>query len=314
MKKVVTIGGGTGLSHLIKELKNFPIDITAIIAVSDDGSSTGKLREEFMMPAVGDIRKVLSNLSTLPDDIKSIMEYRFNTYSDLDGHPLGNLVLTAFYNKTGSLSESIEKMSRILSVKHKILALSEDYLTLVAEDVEGNVIKGENNICHLDNDIKRIYYEEDIKVNKDALKAIAEADLIIFSMGSLYTSLLPNLIADEMKDAIKKSKAKVLYVCNAVNEPNETHNFKVSDFIKTIEEFLGYKKINAIVHANTKIPKNILDKYKKEEEKTLVELDRKEVEDMGVDIIDEDVLMIEDDTIRHDSLKLAVHIFYYLMK
>lgn len=314
-KKIVVIGGGTGLSYLIKKLKEFPVQISAIITVADDGSSTGKLREEFLIPAVGDIRQVLYNMSTLPKDIKDILEYRFKTYSDLNGHALGNLMLTAFYNKTHSLQDSIDYMSKIFDIKHKVLPISEDYLTLLAEDENGNIIEGENNIGHTKNQIKKIYYKEKIKINKSVLQEIKEADLIIFSMGSLYTSLLPNLIVKELQEAIKKSDAKVLYVCNTVNDPCETKNYKVSDYLKTIEKTLGFKRLDAVIIGDSKqVPKEMISKYQKEEGKEIVKLDRKEVEKMGVEILNENIITTEDGTIKHDSFKLALVIFNYLMK
>lgn len=314
-KKIVVIGGGTGLSYLIKKLKEFPVKISAIITVADDGSSTGKLREEFSIPAVGDIRQVLYNMSTLPKEIKEILEYRFKTYSDLNGHALGNLMLTAFYNKTKSLQDSINYMSKLFDINHKVLPISEDCLTLLAEDENGNIIEGEDNIGHTKSQIKKIYYKEKVKINNNVLTEIKEADLIVFSIGSLYTSLLPNLIVSELQEAIKKSSAKVLYVCNAVNEPCETKNFKVSDYLKIIEKALGFKRLDAvIVGDNKKISKEMLKRYLKEEGKEIVKLDRKEVEKMGVEIINDNILTTIDGTIKHDSFKLALIIFNYLMR
>ena len=142
-KKIVILGGGTGTSFVLKGLKYFPVDITAVITVSDNGSSTGRLRKEFSTPAVGDIRKVLSNLSTLPDEVRDVMEYRLSTYSELNGHALGNLILTSLIRETGSLQTSIKYLSKILDVKHKVLPLSEDCLTLMGETLEGDVIEGE---------------------------------------------------------------------------------------------------------------------------------------------------------------------------
>ena len=158
-KKIVILGGGTGTSFVLKGLKYFPVDITAVITVSDDGSSTGRLRKEFSTPAVGDIRKVLSSLSTLPDEVRDVMEYRLSTYSELNGHALGNLVLTSLIRETGSLQKSIQYLSKILDVKHKVLPLSEDYLTLMGETIDGEIIEDEDSITKAHKKYKRFFYK-----------------------------------------------------------------------------------------------------------------------------------------------------------
>lgn len=313
-KKIVVFGGGTGMSYLLRGLKDFPVDITAVITVSDNGRSTGKLREEFYTPAVGDIRKVLSNLSELPDEIKNVMEYRFITYSDLDGHPLGNLVLTALLNKTHNLKTSIEYLSKLLDVKHKVLPLSEDYLTLMGETVEGEIIEGEDNLTKSKKQYKRIFYKEIPHVEKDVIKAIKEADLIILSMGSLYTSILPHLLCPEIVNAIKKAKSKVMYLCNAMTQPGETDNFGVSDHIKILENYLGTNTIDVVVASNTKIKPKILKKYEIEEQKDPVLIDYENIEKMKIELIEADLLTTIDNTIRHNSLKLSSIIFSYLMR
>lgn len=185
-KKVVILGGGTGLSTVIKSLKHFPLEITAVITVSDNGSSTGRLREEFLTPAVGDIRKVLSNFSFLPEEIETVFEYRFKTYSDLNNHPVGNLLLTAILEKTGSLKTAIEYMSKILDVKHKVLPLSEDYLTLVGETTDGRIVEGEEQITKQKQKYKKIFYKEEPHVLEDVINEIESADLIILSMGRIH--------------------------------------------------------------------------------------------------------------------------------
>ena len=196
-KKVVVLGGGTGLSYLLRGLKDFPVDITAVITVSDNGRSTGKLREEFHTPAVGDIRKVITSLSGIEDPIKKMMEYRFNTFSDLDGHALGNLILTAMLDITGSLKDSIASLSKLLDVRHTVLPISEDSsLTLMGLDKDGNIVEGEEQITTSHRKFEKIYYKKEPKVLKEVLQAIEKADLIIFSMGSLYTSILPNIICN----------------------------------------------------------------------------------------------------------------------
>lgn len=313
-KKIVVFGGGTGLSSLLRGLKDFPVEITAVITVSDNGRSTGKLREEFFTPAVGDVRKVLTNLSELPEEIKSIMEYRFNTYSDLDGHPLGNLVLTALFNKTNSLKTSIEYLSELLDVKHKVLPLSEDYLTLMGETIDGEIIEGEENLTKAHKKYKRIFYKEEPHVTKEVLTAVKEADLIILSMGSLYTSILPHLLCKDLVKKIKKSKAKVMYPCNAMTQPGETDDFGVSDHLKVLEEYLGKNTIDVVIATNTKINSKILKKYETEEQKNQVPIDYDKIKDMNIELIEADLLTTEDGTIRHNSLKLSSIIFSYLMR
>jgi len=313
-KKIVVFGGGTGLSSLLRGLKDFPVDITAVITVSDNGRSTGKLREEFFTPAVGDVRKVLTNLSELPEEIKSVMEYRFDTYSDLDGHPLGNLVLTALFNKTNSLKTSIEYLSKILDVKHKVLPLSEDYLTLMGETVDNEIIEGEENLTKANKKYKRIFYKEEPHVTKEVLEKVKEADLIILSMGSLYTSILPHLLCKDLVKEIKKSKAKVMYPCNAMTQPGETDDFKVSDHINILEKYLGKNTIDVVIATNTKINNKILKKYETEEQKNQVPIDYDTIKEMNIELIEADLLTTEDGTIRHNSLKLSSIIFSYLMR
>ena len=259
-KKVVVFGGGTGISYLLRGLNLFPVDITAVITVSDDGASTGKLREEFSMPGMGDIRKAIVSLSDAPSKIKDLLDYRFNTYSDLDGHPIGNLILTAMYNMTGSLSSSIKVLSDFLDVKHKVLPLSEDYLTLMAETVDGKIISGEKNIPDVEHRYKRFFYKEVPHVSSEVIDAIVNADLIVFSMGSLYTSIVPHLIAKEVVEAIDNSNARVLYTCNAVIQKGETDDYTVGDHVAILDSYLGKKKVDAVLVSNTVIPKKIISR------------------------------------------------------
>ena len=177
-KKVVVFGGGTGISFFLRGFKDFPIDLTAVITVSDNGRSTGKLRQEFHTPAVGDIRQVITNLSTIDEPIKQMMSYRFKTSSDLNGHAVGNLILTSMLDITGSLKESIKSLSKLLDVKHTVLPISEDRdLTLMGEDTEGNIIEGEEQITESPNKIKRIFYKEEPEVLPEVIKAINEFEV-----------------------------------------------------------------------------------------------------------------------------------------
>lgn len=313
-KKIVALGGGTGMSSLLRGLKDFPADITAVITVSDNGSSTGKLRQEFSIPAIGDIRKVLTNLSSLPDEVKEIMEYRFHTYSDLNGHPIGNLILTALLNKTGNLKKSIEYLSTLLDVKQKVLPLSEDSLTLMGETTGGTIIEGEANVTEAGKKIKRVFYKQEPNVLPEVIDAIKEADLVIISMGSLYTSIMPHLICKEVVQAVRHTKGKVMYLCNAMTQPGETDTFTVSDHLEALEKYLGKHTIDVVVASNTKINPDVLHKYQTTEEKDPVVIDYEQIDDMGIELIEGDLLTTEDGTIRHDSMKLSSLIFAYLFK
>lgn len=315
-KKVVVFGGGTGISYLLRGLKDFPVDITAVITVSDDGRSTGKLRKEFHTPAVGDIRKVITNLSQIDEPIKEMMSYRFKTSSDLDGHAVGNLILTAMLDITGSLKDSIAHLSKILDVRHTVLPISEDSnLTLMGLDTDGNVIEGEEEITQAHRKFEKIFYKKEPKVLPEVLTAIENADLIIFSMGSLYTSVLPNIICKEVKKAFNKAKAPIMYLSNIVTQPGETDGFTVGDHVKLLNKYLDAKKVDVVIASNSKISEAMAKKYESEEQKDPVLIDYEELNNIGVELIEDDLMIIDkDNTLKHNSLKLSSLIFSYLMR
>lgn len=314
-KKVTILGGGTGMSYLLRGLKEFPVDITAIITVSDNGASTGKLRKEFNTPAVGDVRKVITNLSGIDEPIKKMMEYRFKTSSDLNGHAVGNLILTSMLEITGSLKESIACLSKLLDVKHKVLPISEDCnLTLMGLDKDGNIIEGEEQITQAHRKFEKIYYKEEPKVIDEVLASIEDADLIIFSMGSLYTSILPNIICKQVKNSLNKATAPIMYLCNAVTQPGETDGYTVGDHVELLNKYLDSKKIDVVIASNTKIDKKIAEKYESKEQKDPVKLDYGKLDKIGVELIEEDLIVVEDNMLRHNSMKLSSLIFSYLMR
>lgn len=313
-RKVVVLGGGTGSSTLLRGLKEFPVDLTAIVSVCDDGSSTGVLREEFNIPAVGDIRRVLAALSETEPLVMDLFNYRFRTTSDLDGHTVGNLLLTASSEITGNLSDGIEALSKVFNLKGKVVPLTEDNVVLMGEMEDGSIVEGEHHITQNKNKVKRVFYKEEPIPTKEAVKALEEADLILLSMGSLFTSIIPNLICDKILDAIDRSHGKIMYVCNMVTQPGETENFKVSDHIKLLNHYLKKRKIDVVIANDGEIDEGMARRYESLEQKDPVELDREETEGLvGIAIYD-NYVTVKNNLLRHNVMKLSMDIFGYLLE
>lgn len=313
-RKVVVLGGGTGSSTLLRGLKEFPIDLTAIVSVCDDGNSTGVLREEFSIPAVGDIRRVLVALSETEPLVMELFNYRFKTTSDLDGHTVGNLLLTASSEITGNLSDGIEALSKVFNLKGKVVPLTEENVVLMGEMKDGSIVEGEHHITKANKEIKRVFYKETPVPTKEAVKALEDADLIVLSMGSLFTSIIPNLICDEILDAIDRSSGKIMYVCNMVTQPGETEEFKVSDHVKLLNQYLGKRKIDVVIANDGKIDEDMARRYESLEQKDPVELDRNETESLVEKVICDDYVIVKNNLLRHNVLKLGMHIFGYLLE
>ena len=311
-KKVVVLGGGTGLSFLLRGLKQFPVDITAIVSVCDDGRSTGRLRSEFNLPAMGDIRQVLISLSETEPTVGKLLNYRFQTTSDLNGHPVGNLLLTAAADMTGSMNMGVRTLSKVLNLKGKVVPFSEDNITLMAEMTDGSIVEGEHNITQCDKTIKRVFYKDEPSVAKEALKAIHNADLIVLSMGSVFTSVIPNLLCKEMVDAIDNAKAPIMYCCNMFTQPGETDDMTASDHIKVFNSYLGEKKISVGIFNKEEMDPVLVEKYQTEEQKWPVVLDTEKFN--YIEVISDDLVIEYDGAYKHDTLRLAFLIFEYLMR
>ncbi|MCI8670879.1 MAG: YvcK family protein [Bacilli bacterium] len=314
MKKIVIFGGGSGLSQMLKGLKLFPIDITAVVSVFDNGGSTLRLRKDFNIPAVGDISKVMLAMSNTDTDIVNLMNYRFKQSKSLGNHSVKNLLLTALLEQKGDFASAIPVLSKLLDIEGKILPITEDNAELVAISEDGKKIIGETNITKTKKKIKRIIYDHEVTANKEVLNAIKKADLIIFSSGSLLTSIIPNIIIPEIVNTIKKSAAPKLYICNLVTQPGETDNFKVSDHIKMLNDYLGEGTINMVLANNIPIPDKLVHKYATEEQKDPVELDEKELNEMNIKIIKDKIFSVEEGYLRHDTLKTAYLVFSILME
>lgn len=308
-KKVVILGGGTGTSTLVRGLKQFPVDISVVVSVCDDGKSTGKLREEFDIPAVGDLRKVIASLSDTEPLFESLLEYRFNTNSDLNGHAVGNLLLAALCNITGNMSDGIKSLSKVLNLKGKVLPLTEDNVVLMGLMQDGSTVEGEHNITESKKRIKDIYYKKNPVINPEVIEDIKQADMIILSMGSLYTSIACDLISKDVTDAIDASKGKILYVCNMFTQPGETDDFTVSDHVQVLNSYLGKRKIESLIINDGKIPKKFINKYHREEDKDPVVIDKSNLNNMNLKIIKDDFVTLDLGSLKHDTIKLSLKIF-----
>ena len=311
--KIAVLGGGTGMSVLLRGLKKLPFDISAVVSVCDDGKSTGRLREEFNMLAVGDIRKVLISLSDNEEAVEKLFDYRFDTYSDLDGHALGNLLLTGAKEITGNMSDGIELLNSLLKLKGKFMPLTEDNVVLMGKMEDGQIVEGEHYITQDVRAIREVFYKERPTVNQDVINAIRNSDAIILSMGSLFTSILPNLICEEVRQEIEKSQAKIIYVCNMMTQPGETDNFSVSQHIKLLNSYLGKRHIDAVVVNNGIIAPEVISKYASIEQKDLVRIDYEALYNLGVELIEDNYVWMEDEVIRHNAMRVAINILSYLL-
>ena len=312
MKKVVIFGGGTGLSCILSGLKLFPIDVTTVIAVSDNGSSTGKLKEELNIPAVGDVGKVLLSMANVDEDFIDLLSYRFEKGS-LNNHPVRNIVLAALIDLKGNLTEATKYMCKLLDIKGTVLPLTGEKIDLVGESTEREYF-GEEAVSRNIRNISRLSYDHDIKIEQEIREKIEEADLIIFSAGSLYTSIVTHLLAPEVRSALEETKAPLLYISNLVTQPGETDIQTVSRHVEILNEYLGSRKIDLVVANNGTVDENVRERYLSAENKRIVQVDHITLEKMGVQIIEDDIFCIEDEKIRHNALKTAFLIFSYLME
>ena len=309
MKKVVVFGGGTGISNLLSGLKLFPLDVTTIIAVSDNGSSTGVLKEELDIPAVGDIGKVLLSMANVDSEFVDLLRYRFKKEGSLHNHPVRNIMLAALIDTQGSLTDATKYMAKILRVKGTVLPLTEEKVELVGEGEEEEFY-GEESVSQNIKNINHLSYDHEIHVGEEIKQAIQDADLLIFSPGSLYTSILPHLLTKEVVEVIDKATAPVMYVCNLVSQPGETDGYTVGDHISVLDKYLGSRKVDVGIANSGNVDEAIRKKYLDTEGKEVVPLTGVE----GVEVIADDIFSIEEEKIRHDSLKTAYLIFSYLMR
>ena len=313
MKKITIFGGGSGLSQILKGLKLFPVEITAVVSVADNGASTGRLRKDLNIPAVGDISKVMLAMSNVDSDTLKLLNYRFTKSKTLGNHSIKNLLLSALLDIKGNFNDSIPILMKLLDVNGNILPLTEDNADVVGITEDNKKILGEEQITKCASKIKKVEYSRKIKINPQVLKAVEEADLIIFSSGSLLTSIAPHLINKSLVKAINNAKAPKMYICNLFTQPGETDNYAVSNHIKTLENYLGNKGIDVVIANNNMLNKELVNIYQTTEQKDPVILDTNNLKKLGIKILADDLAKEEDGVYRHDSLKTAYLIFSYLM-
>ena len=307
--KIVVIGGGSGISVVLRGLKYLPVDLTAIVTVADDGGSSGFLRKEFDMPAPGDLRNVMVALSNVEPLTEEVFQYRFKEDSFIGGHPLGNLLIIAMKELTGDIKTAVDRLRKLFNIKGKILPATTEKVILMAEKENGKIVEGESHIPVIGEKIKRVYYKNEVEAPEENLKALEEADLIIFGIGSLYTSIIPNLLLKGIKESLKKSKAKKIYICNAMQQPGETERYTVSDHIKAINDNIGEGVIDSVIVDPRDIPQDILVRYKNMNSDK-VELDREKIKEYNVNLIERDILEIDPKgMVRHHPYKLSAIIY-----
>jgi uncharacterized cofD-like protein len=303
--RIVVVGGGTGLSTILRGLKTITNNLTAIVTVGDDGGSSGKLRREMGVLPPGDIRNCIAALADEEDLVTQLFQYRF-AEGGLGGHSFGNLFLTALCSITGDMFSAVKESSKVLAIRGKVLPSTLDDMVLVAELEDGRIIEGESGIPEAKGKIKRLFSKpENPKALEDAVKAIKSADLIILGPGSLYTSVIPNLLIKDISNSIVKSKAHKVYICNIMTQPGETDDYSVADHVEAIIKHAGSKKIMDAVIVNKKLPTNLAKKYENFNSYPVV-VDEAKVNELGVRVIK--ATLTEDNEkglVRHSYKKLA---------
>ncbi|MED3622830.1 gluconeogenesis factor YvcK family protein [Neobacillus thermocopriae] len=312
--RIVVIGGGTGLPVLLRGLKQYPVDITAIVTVADDGGSSGKIREDLDIPPPGDIRNVLAALSDVEPLVEEMFQHRFKTSNELSGHSLGNLILAAMTSITGDFVHAIQEMSRVLNVRGKVLPAANQSVVLHAEMEDGTVVSGESKIPYSGKKIKRVFLTpKNIRPLPETIQAIRKADLIILGPGSLYTSLLPNLLVPQLGDEVCRSRAKKVYICNLMTQAGETHGFTASDHVKAIYDHMSCDDfINIILVNKEEIPEDVQLRYK-EELAHPVHFDLEKLTELGLEVVHADIANLEKGALRHDPQKVAKILYNLLM-
>lgn len=311
--RVVAIGGGTGIPTLLRGMKQYTANMAAVVTVADDGGSSGRLRSEFGILPPGDIRNCLVALADTEPLMEQLFQHRFRNGEGLAGHPFGNLFILAMTETTGNFYDAVRASSQVLAVRGRVMPSTLDQVMLKAQMADGREVTGESVIGKAGVPIRRVFLQPTraavgehgaIRPLPDAVQAIEQAELIVLGPGSLYTSIIPNLLVPGIADAIRRSKALKVYVCNIMTEAGETDGYTVSQHIKALIDHGGYGIINTCVVNTQPIPDHLRQKYA-EENSTPVRIDVKEAQRLGVDLVQVDLLDSHQEVVRHDHEKLA---------
>ncbi|MCL1917593.1 MAG: YvcK family protein [Peptococcaceae bacterium] len=302
--RVVVIGGGTGLSALLRGLKAYTSNLTAIVTVGDDGGSSGRLRRELGVHPPGDVRNCMVALSEREDLITDLFSYRFGS-GTLEGHSLGNLLIAGMTQRYGDFQKGIEHVGKLLDLNGRVYPSTLDPMTLTASFADGRSVDGESAIRSTRGHIKKLQLNPTAcRPLPEVVQAIAGADLIVLGPGSLYTSVMPNLLVEGLPEAISEAQAPCIYVSNIMTEPGETDEYTVGDHLSAIREHCGPQVIDAVLAASEVIPEAVLERYR-EQGSVPVKGDREGVEKMGVTYYEKSFYAGNDEVVRHDPQKLG---------
>jgi uncharacterized cofD-like protein len=302
--RIVVIGGGTGLSTLLSGLKHYTTNLTAIVTMADDGGSSGRLRQEFNMLPPGDIRNCLVALADTEPLMQQLFQYRFAGASALQGHSFGNLFLTAMTKITGDFQRAIQASSKVLAIRGRVVPSTKTPVRLAAELHDGSVTVGESRISKSEIPIRRIYLEPaTCQPTAEALRAIQEAQAIILGPGSLYTSIIPNLLVEGMADAIVQSKALKVYICNVMTQSRETDGFRASDHVRALAAHANPGVFQVCIVNTEEVPSDLLERYR-QEGAFPVEPDVERIRELGYQVVADNLISTEN-YVRHDPHKAA---------
>jgi len=302
--RIVVVGGGTGMPNVLSSLKQYTSNLTAVVTVADDGGSSGRLRKDFGTPPPGDIRNCIVALSDQETLLNDLFQYRFKDHGDLKGHSFGNLFITVMKEITGDFGTAVEESSRLLSTRGTVMPVTFESMILQAKLTNGKMVVGESNISKSTVPIDQVSLKEkNIRPNREVLKAILEADAVVLGPGSLYTSVIPNLLIPQVAETIALSRAIKIYVCNVMTQPGETDGYTVSDHVKAILKHTGPNFIHYVIANKERVSPKLLHRYEVAHQEPVL-LDEAAVEALGVKLIKNNLLNYEN-YVRHSSEKLG---------